>query len=224
MNPTATAKRSRELAGATAREVTMACDARMQHGRVRTTGAVGIDAAARPRRSAPSTQVREPQRRRQLPAARHRLRQPRRNRARVRAAGPHPRATGPVRPAAPQPPAARERHVRRRQDDGGDHPAEPGTLARRRRVHHRPGRALRVSHLADPGRKRGRDRRRGSTPSTRGTSRTPAACRRRRSTICWRCTRCCSASTTQAATATACQTSSRTCSGSRSGRCTSAAP
>ena len=120
---TRTPRRLHELCQATAREVTMACDARIQHGLFAQASAVAVDAAARPRRRRAPAQVRQPQRRRHLPAVRDQLREPRRHPARVRAARPHAGAPGPVRPGAPEPSAADQRHVGRGQDDGRDHPA-----------------------------------------------------------------------------------------------------
>ncbi len=73
---------------------------------------------------------------------------------------------------------------------------------RRQRVHHRPRRALRVPRLADPRRRIRADRRRGPRHQLLGRARTPHGSRRRRSTICSRCTRCCSASTTPPGTPT----------------------
>ena len=86
----------RELIGATSRELTMACDARTQHGPFaqETCGASTLPLGRDPRPAA--AQVRQPQRRGQLPTRRERLWQPRRHPARLRATGPHARASGPV--------------------------------------------------------------------------------------------------------------------------------
>ena len=69
-------ERLAELCQATAREVTMASDARVNHGAVRAAAAVVLDAAARPRCGCPQAQVRQPQRRRHLRAGRDQRRSP----------------------------------------------------------------------------------------------------------------------------------------------------
>ncbi len=87
----------RELAGAVAREVTMASDARVQPGQFaqralwRSTLPLGADVARR-RRKYLSSNVGD-----SLRATRHRLRKPRRDPARLRAPRPHARAPGPLR-------------------------------------------------------------------------------------------------------------------------------
>ena len=214
----------KELCQATGREVTMACDARIQHGLFaqrrlwQSTLPLGRDVAAR-RRKYVSRNVGDT-----FPLCGTLVREPAGHPARVRAARAHAGAAGPVRPGAPESPAAHQRHERGGQDDGRDHPAGPCAGAGRERVHHRPRRALRLPVQPDPRRRVAAGRRRARTRSTRGTSRTPRRSARRRSTICSRCTRCCWASITPAATATGSQTSRRTCSGSPSPRCMRAAP
>ena len=164
------------------------------------------------------------ERRGQLPAGRLLAGQPGRDPARGRAPGTDARASGPVRPAAPEPPAADQRDQRRRQDDGRDPAARPGGQPGRERVHHRPGRALRVPRLADPGRGDRPGSATGRARSTAGTSPDPAGVGPEKVDYLLALARAAARrAPSRAATATASPTWRRTCSASRSARCTRAA-
>ncbi len=101
---------------------------------VRAGAAVALDAAARHRRRAPPAAVCDAQRRGQLPAGRHELRQPARDRVGDRDAGPHVERLDPFDRAAREPPDADQRHVRERQDDAHGPAAGPGGRAGRGRL------------------------------------------------------------------------------------------
>ena len=176
---------------------------------------MALDAAARPRRRAPQAQVRQPQRRRQLPAGR----------ARAAAAPTASRSATRCRAARW---SAWTRLTRAHPNhlllingmSGAGKTMAAIILLVRALAQGASGfiidRAGHFAFLASliPGASVGCRSAARRTRSTRWDVEDPGAVsRRRRSTICSRCTRCCSASTTPAATATASPTWRRTCSG-----------
>ncbi len=178
----------------------MACDARVAARTVRASARCG---ARRSRSGATPRAARRKYVSRNVgdsfPLVGTELRQPRRDRARLRAARAHARAPGPVRSRSTPTTCC---SINGMSGAGKTMAAIILLIARdragRERLHHRPRRALRLPRVADPRRSVARDRRRARTRSTPGTSTTPRTSAPRRSTTCSRCTRCCWASITPA--------------------------